>query len=92
MQMDDTNIASDEKIDVSDIDLVKSHSANAYMADKAMESNFLDMKELNDALPEQGTFLANVYVSIEKSSLIILTNCHSVLVSRKQVMTCMTIT
>jgi hypothetical protein len=89
MQMDNANIASDEKIDMSDIDLDKSHSANAYMADKAMESNFIDMKELNYALPEQGTFLANAYVSIEET----FTHYFDKLpqVSRKQVTTCMTI-
>jgi hypothetical protein len=45
MQMDDANVASDEKIDMSNIDLDKSPLANAYMADEAMESNFIDMKE-----------------------------------------------
>jgi hypothetical protein len=67
MQMDDANVASDEQIDLIDIDLDESPSADAYMDDESLESDFLDMKELKYALPEQGTFLLNAYVSIEET-------------------------
>jgi hypothetical protein len=75
IEMENANIASDE-----------SQSADEYVAE-AMESNFMNMKELNNTLHEKGMFLMYAYMSIKET---IMMNCHSMLFSKKQVITCTT--